>query len=420
MSAQNRNSNSVASNYLAGNTNSPIPFPPNYPRDIVSGNGAFVTSAKGVTYIDLWMGYGALLNGHQNPSEKKTVIKQLDKGWFFSYPTILEAEVAEKLHQIIPCAERVRFSVSGSDAVAYAIRAARQFTGRSDILAIEGGYHGVHENMVSNTATLSATTPDLTLFNDTNSTVEKIKTKKYACFILEPVLANNGCVPPQSGFLEAVRKACTEAGTVLIFDEVVVGFRVSVRGAHSVFNVVPDLCTFSKAIAGGFPLSVVCGKKEIMESFMPTGEVFFAGTFNGSPVALANALGVIDSLEDGYPYMLINDFREELTRSLLELAGKHGIRLSIQGTASMMSLAFGCDSYIHGVQEARADAGIYTSFSDYMAKENHVLLPPLFTETIFLAPVHIELKNTLLEAFDNGFAWLAGQLKKGNSERNIC
>jgi glutamate-1-semialdehyde 2,1-aminomutase len=398
-------------NFLAGQTNSPISFPDNYPRSIVSGKGSYVTDADGTQYIDLWMGYGALLHGHQHETEKRAVLEQLDNGWFFSYPTKLETLVAEKLHDLIPSAERIRFSVSGSDAVAYAIRASRQFTNRLDVLAIDGGYHGVHENMVSNTATLSRQTPDLTLFNDTEGTVKKILSKKYACFILEPILANNGCVPPQPGYLEAVRTACTESGTVLIFDEVVVGFRTSLHGAQSFFGVTPDLSTFSKAIAGGFPLSAVVGKQEIMEQFLPTGEVFFAGTFNGSPISLANSLEVLKALETTYPYKKISQFRQSFSDSLLKLAQKHSLQLSVQGVASMMSLAFGCDTYPHGVHEAKANADTYTLFADYMANHHSILLPPLFTETIFLAPVHMDVEQDLLTAFDKGFEWLAKQIK---------
>lgn len=396
-------------NYLAGQTNSPIPFPDNYPRDIINGKGPYVTSMNGTEYIDLWMGYGALLNGHQHETEKVSIKKQLDKGWFFSYPTMLEIQVAEKIHQLIPSAERVRFSTSGSDAVAYAIRASRQFTGRTSILAIDGGYHGVHENMVSNIATLAPHIPDTTLFNDIEGTVKKILTKKYACFILEPVLANNGCVPPQPGFLEAVRKACTESGTVLIFDEVVVGFRTALRGAQSLFKVTPDLSTFSKAIAGGLPLSVVCGKQEIMEQFLPTGEVFFAGTFNGTPIPLANAMEVIQDLETNYPYEAMSQFRQSFSDKLLALAKKHGVQLAIQGVASMMSLAFGCDEYTHGVQHTSADPNTYVRFADYLATHHSILLPPLFTETIFLAPVHMDVEKDLLAAFDTSFEWLSKQ-----------
>lgn len=396
-------------NYLAGQTNSPIPFPDNYPRDIISGDGPYVTSASGVEYVDLWMGYGALLHGHQHETEKVAITNQLDKGWFFSYPTALELQVAEKLHELIPSAEQVRFSASGSDAVAYAIRASRQFTGRSSILAIDGGYHGVHENMVSNIATLASHTPDTTLFNDIEGTVQKILTKKYACFILEPILANNGCVPPQPGFLEAVRKACTESGTVLIFDEVVVGFRTALRGAQSLFSVTPDLSTFSKAIAGGLPLSVVCGKQEIMEQFLPTGEVFFAGTFNGTPIPLANALEVIKELETSYPYEAISQFRQDFSDKLLAIAKNHGVKLAIQGVASMMSLAFGCDEYTHGVQHSSANPDTYVRFANYLAKQHSILLPPLFTETIFLAPVHRKIEQDLLTAFDQAFEWLSKQ-----------
>ena len=399
----------TVNNYLAGGVNSPISFPTHYPSDIISGTGAYVINKDGEKYIDLWMGYGALLHGHQHETEKHSIKEQLDNGWFFSYPTVLEKKLAKKLHELIPSADLVRFSTSGSDAVAYAIRISRQYTNRQAVLAIDGGYHGVHENMISTAGTLSAQTPDLTRFNAIDETIEKIRSKKYACIILEPILANNGCVPPQEGFLQAVRQACTESGTVLIFDEVVVGFRTSLHGAQSLFGVTPDLTTFSKAIAGGLPLSAVCGKREVMQQLTPQGEVFFAGTFNGSPISLANALGILKTLEDEYPYEEMSKFRQRLSDQLLGSARRHGIELAIQGIASMMSLAFDCTAYTHGVSIANANADKYTKFADYMANRKNILLPPLFTETFFLAPVHIELESTLVKAFDEGFRWLSQQ-----------
>jgi glutamate-1-semialdehyde 2,1-aminomutase len=144
-----------------------------------------------------------------------------------------------------------------------------------------------------------------------------------------------------------------------------------------------------------------------MEQFLPTGEVFFAGTFNGTPLPLANALEVIKELETNYPYEALDQFRQDFSDKLLILAKKHGVQFAIQGVASMMSLAFGCDEYIHGVQHSSADPDAYVRFADYLAKQHSILLPPLFTETIFLAPIHQDVEQDLLTAFDKAFAWLS-------------
>jgi glutamate-1-semialdehyde 2,1-aminomutase len=393
-------------NHLAGRANSPIPFPGNYPNDIVSGRGAYVTNSDGQIYIDMWMGYGALIFGHANAKQAAAIHERLADGWFFSYPTLLEKQVADQIHSLIPGAELVRLGTSGSDAVSYAVRASRAYTGRRKVLTIKGGYHGVHENMTSNAGAISPRMPDKTIFNDTAKTVARLQTGQYACFVLEPILANNGCVPADPAYLEAVRRACTETGTVLVFDEVVTGFRCALSGAQGKYGVAADVSTFSKAVAGGLPLSVVCGKRDLMEQFAPTGEVFFAGTFNGSPVALANALCVIDMLKNEYDYQAIEEFRLSLSDGIRERARAHGVRLAVQGFGSMMSVAFDCDAFPHGVGVAQANEAKYYAFADYLAEHASVLLPPLFTETIFLSPVHIPVADELLTAFDAGFAWL--------------
>ncbi|KKQ87732.1 MAG: Glutamate-1-semialdehyde 2,1-aminomutase [Berkelbacteria bacterium GW2011_GWA2_38_9] len=374
-------------NYLAGGVNSPIPIPPGYPKDIISGRGPYVIDKNGKKYIDLWMGYGALIFGHADKDIIKTISETIKNGWFFSYQTDIEKEVAEILHEIIPSAERVRFATTGSDAVAYALRLARAYTGRKKILGIKGGYHGVHENMMPGSGTIFNLTPDLIHFNDPKAVEEKLKSKEYACFILEPILANCGCTPPNDGYLKKIRKICSETGTILIFDEIVNGFRIDVGGSQKFYNITPDLSTFSKAIAGGLPLSVVCGKKEIMENFAPQGGVFFANTFNGSPLSLFVAKTVIRKLKDGNVYKknmkIGDDFREFLKEQIKRI----GISASVQGISSMSTMAFGCKSFEKGILAENYDSKAYNLFIQKMAKKN-VLFPPLPTETIFLSPVH--------------------------------
>ncbi len=384
-------------NYLAGNVNSPIPIPNGYPRDIISGEGPYVIDKNGKKYIDLWMGYGALIFGHADKDITKIISESMEKGWFFSYQTSIEKDVAKILHEIIPSAERVRFATTGSDAVAYALRLARTFTGRNKVLGIKGGYHGVHENMMPGKGTIFSISPDLIPFNDISAVEEKLKTKEHACFILEPILANCGCTPPKDGYLERIRKICSDTGTVLIFDEIVNGFRIDIGGAQKFYNVTPDISTFSKAIAGGLPLSVICGKKEIMENFAPMGSVFFANTFNGSPLALSVAKTVIGKLRDGSLYKKNNEIGESFRKFLQEQIKRLEITAAVQGVGSMSTLAFGCKSFEKGIVFEKYDTKTYNLFIEKMAHKN-VLFPPLPTETIFLSPVHEDVMDEIKKA----------------------
>lgn len=392
-------------NYLAGGVNSPIPIPTHYPKDIVGAEGPYVINKDGNKYIDLWMGYGGLLFGHSDPEIVKTIQKNIKNGWFFSYQTHLEKEVSEIIHTIIPSAERVRFATTGSDAVAYSIRASRAYTGRGKVLSIIGGYHGVHEGMVPSGGTSYILPPVLVPFNDIGAVEEKLKTKEYACFLLEPILANSGCTPPQEGYLKKVREICIKTDTVLIFDEVVTGFRIGLHGAQGFYNVVPDLSVFSKAIASGLPLSVVCGKKDIMETFMPTGDVFFANTFNGNPLSLVVCKTVISKLQSSNIYLKNEEMGKRLRKYITEQINSLEIPACVQGISSMLTIAFGCSGFEKGIKLEQCDVGAYRFFIEEMAKR-HVLLPPLPTETIFLSPVHQKILGEIEIAITQSFVEL--------------
>ena len=345
-------------NFIAGGLNSPIPNLPGYPELVVKASGAKVFDQDGREYIDAWMGYGALIYGHTPEFLKSSMKKSIEKGWLFSYPTVLERELSEKIHYLIPCAEKIRFATSGSDAVAYAVRAAKSFTGRNRVVKVNSSYHGVHENLVSSVGTISDDLPTSIHFNDTSGLNELLNTAEYACLIVEPILANGGTVPPEKGYLEELRALCTSSGTILIFDEVVTGFRVNLSGAQKEFGVTPDMATFSKAIAGGLPLSVICGKEEIMSNFMPNGEVLFAGTFNGNPMALENSLTLIDELTNNPPYDALNSLRLRITQEISDYAEGLNVKIAIQGYGSMFSIAFDIDSYKQGIQQLIKSARI--------------------------------------------------------------
>ena len=387
-------------NYLAGGVNSPIPTPPYFPPAVKYGSGAIVMGSDGREYIDLWMGYGALLFGHADNSVRSVIEGALKNGWFFSIPRTEEVDLAAALHEVVPCAERVRFATTGSDAVMYAIRAARAFTGRSRILMMCGGYHGANEGFIQSAGLAVGLCEQFQSvpFNNTSYVKNVLETRQYAALLIEPVLANNGCVPPQKGYLNYLRAACTNTGTVLIFDEVVTGFRLATGGAQQRFQMVPDLCTFSKALAGGFPLSAVCGKGEILENYIPSGKVFFAGTFNAHPISLKIALHIIRRLITKSPFEELDDLGDDLRAFIRDEAYKQGIRLTVQGIGSMLSIGFGIDHFEHGLSESSADRTLFKKFIVALAKKG-VLHPPLATETIFLSPVHRPYIGKVKDAF---------------------
>lgn len=394
-------------NYLAGGANSPIPNWEGYPELVVSGEGAVVTSSTGEKYIDMWMGYGALLYGHSPYFLKKSLQESINKGWFFSYPTSLERNLAEKIHYLLPSADKIRFATSGSDAVAYAIRAARAYTGKEKVLKVKSSYHGVHENLVSNFGAISDVFHESIKFNEIKELKERLVMGEYACFIIEPILANGGTVPPDAGYLQKIRDICTDTGTVLIFDEVVTGFRVNIGGAQSEFGVKPDMTTLSKSIAGGLPLSVVCGDEKIMDMFMPKGKVFFAGTFNGSPLALESAIAIINELETNPPYRELENLRERIVNELTIYARKIGVKIGIQGYGSMLSIAFDVESYKHGVHESGANEKKYIEYVKYLAGHEKILLPPLYTETIFLSQSHLKHEYEIVDSLKAGLKFIA-------------
>ena len=390
----------MSNNYLAGGVNSPIPIPEYYPKNIVRGEGPYVYDKDGSRFVDMWMGYGALLFGHADPDIVKSIQTTAEKAFFFSYQTLIEKEYSEEIHNLIPSAEVIRYATTGSDAVAYAIRLARNYTKRNKVLSIQGGYHGAHEGMVSTIGTTIKTPPEFVKFNDLKVVSEKLESGSFACMILEPVLANSGCTPPNEGYLQEIRDICTRKGTVLIFDEVVNGFRMSIGGSQKRFNVTPDLSTFSKAIAAGLPLSLIAGKKEIMEHYMPTGEVFFAGTFNGHPLSLSVAMTVLKKLKNKKIYEQLDEMGDRFRLEINNLIREYNLNIAIQGIGSMLTIGFGCKSFTQGITNENFDADTYQEFIKRMAKLK-ILFPPLPTETVFLSLVHQEILEDIIEKTKN-------------------
>lgn len=303
-------------------------------------DGVYVWDLEGNKYIDYTMGLGPCFVGYNNPKIKKAILDQLEIGTIFSLPNSLEVKAAETLVEIIPCAEMVRFLKTGSEATQAAVRIARAYTGRDIIL--KGHYHGWHEWCLADTKKSGGIPKQYkdTVFeikyNDIKTVEELFEKHKgeIACVIIEPFETEM----PKDNYLQKLRKITHENGALLIFDEIVTGFRFSLGGAQEYFNVTPDLATFGKSMGGGLPLSAVCGKKEIMEK--ARDKIFISTTFGGEMLSLASFLAVVDILKTENVYERIFEIGTQLRDGINSLAKKHGSKIECVGLGPRLDFKY--------------------------------------------------------------------------------
>lgn len=374
-----------------GGVNTPDYRHDHSPTGIVDGNGAVVRTERGDELIDLSMAYGSQIFGH-SPSEVEAVAKDvLGQGWLFAEPHTLVSDVAEQVCDTFPCADTVKFATTGSDAVSYSLRCARSYTGRNEVLVTNGSYHGVHDGLAYSSGFLEEVTEAISSvpFNDVKATREALKSEAYAAFLLEPVLKDSGCVEPSSEYLEAVREICSETGTVLVFDEVLTGARLERGGAQSRYGITPDLMTASKALSAGLPLSVVAGRNEFMDEFMPAGDVFLAGTFNANPLGLAAANVTLDRIRTEPVHEQLGSLGTELRHFLTSELADRDIEATVQGVGSITSIAFDHtgDEYMRGLRDTEYSAEQYYEFAS-VAREAGLLLPPYHFQSLFVSLAH--------------------------------
>ena len=322
-----------AKEYIPGGVNSPVRAFNGVGGDPVffdRGEGAYLFDVDGNSYIDYVGSWGPMILGHSNPVIIDAVKSVLDKGLGFGAPTAIETSLAKKVCQIMPSIELVRMVSSGTEATMSAIRLARGFTNRDKILKFEGCYHGHSDSLLvkagSGALTLGVPTspgvPEdlakhtLTLEFNNLELVEELFSKmgeEIGCIIVEPIAGNMNCIPPKDGFLEGLRKICDKYGTVLIFDEVMTGFRLSKGGAGQIYNVKPDMVTLGKIIGGGLPVGAFGGKVEIMDHLSPIGPVYQAGTLSGNPLAMAAGIASLKLLKESSPYDRLESMGRELS-----------------------------------------------------------------------------------------------------------
>ncbi len=353
-----------ARNLTPGGVHSAIRYFDPYPIFISSAKGARIYDVDGNEYLDYHLGFGPVLLGHSHPRVTTAVREQLDKGVIYGLSNELEVKVTMKIASHVPSAEMTRFCSSGTEATYHAIRVALAYTGRSKIVKFEGAYHGWHDFVsVSSGPSLNdagpkaspASVPDsdglseaakntiVVPFNQPEILEKTIKKHKneIAALITEPILHGNAtCIPPKEGFLEFLREITAAEDIVLIFDEVVTGFRHDLGGAQRLFGVKPDLTTFAKAMANGFPVGAVCGRNDIMAEFKPTGRVDYGGTYNGNPISMAATLATIEELENGGVHQHLFSLGQRLRNQLNGCINDLGLGAHAVGFGSVFQLLF--------------------------------------------------------------------------------
>ncbi|MEM0481416.1 MAG: glutamate-1-semialdehyde 2,1-aminomutase [Nitrososphaerota archaeon] len=404
---------------LVGGVNSPVRSFMSVggePLIVRRGEGPYIYDADGNEYVDLICGWGSLILGHARREVLLAVQEALERGSILGLTNELEIELAERIAEAFPSIELVRFVNSGTEAAMTAIRLARAYTGRRKVLKFDGCYHGHVDYLLtkagSGLATYSLPASDgipeeitkdtITVpYNDT-SVVERVFRQagpEIACVIVEPIAGNMGVVPPKQGFLEALRDITEKYGSLLIFDEVITGFRITRGGVQELYSVHPDLTCLGKIIGGGFPIGAVGGREEIMKLLAPTGRVYQAGTFSGNPISMSAGIATIDLLTP-HVYEKLERLSSMLERGIVEAANNSNVTMLINRVGSMISLFFTDRQKIENYSDVlSSNRGSFTRLFWEMARRG-VLLPPSPFETIFVSASHEEaVIERSIEAF---------------------
>lgn len=399
-----------AKKYIPGGVNSPVRA-----FGSVGGNPLFITRAKGSKiydadgneYIDYVGSWGPMILGHAHPDVVRAVRETAEKGTSYGAPTELEIEMAKLVVDAVPSIEKVRFVSSGTEAVMSAIRLARGYTGREKIIKFEGCYHGHSDSLLakagSGLMTLSIPgTPGVTEgtakdtivlpYNNLDAVKEVFEKQgeEIACVILEPIAGNMGVVPPREGFLQGLRDITQQYGALLIFDEVITGFRVSYGGAQELFGITPDLTTLGKIIGGGLPVGAFGGRAEIMDYIAPDGPVYQAGTLSGNPLAMAAGIATLKNLSSPSVYAQLEETSSRLAEGMKEVLEEAGIPHYQTRVGSMMCTFFTDREVVDYSTAASSDTAMYSRFFWGMIEHGCYFAPSQF-EAAFVSAAHTDL-----------------------------
>jgi len=387
-----------------------------------SASGAKLTDVDGNAYIDFVGAWGPMILGHGHARVRAAIAGQIERSIAFGAPTQIEVEMAEKVIAMVPSIEKVRMVNSGTEATMSAIRLARGFTGRDIVIKFAGCYHGHADSLlvkagsglltlgIPNSAGVPADTAKHTLnlpFNDSDAIRHAFAEygDRTACVIVEPVAGNMGCIAPQSGFLESLRELTNRYGAVLIFDEVMTGFRVARGGAQALYGVKPDLTTLGKVIGGGLPVGAFGGRADIMDLVAPIGPVYQAGTLSGNPLAMAAGLATLEEIDNQVFYDHLAETTRHLAEGLATIALRHNVPVRVNWVCGMFSMFFTSKPEVHNLDDVTAsDVVRFSRFFHAMLARGVYLAPSAF-EAGFVSAAHgAEQIAATLQAADEALA----------------
>lgn len=419
MTSRNHQLFELSQQYIPGGVNSPVRAFKSVggnPIFFQRGEGAYFWDADGKSYIDYVGSWGPLILGHAHPDVVKAVQAAAQNGLTFGAPTEAELEIARLICQLIPSIEQVRLVSSGTEAGMSAIRLARGFTGRSKIIKFEGCYHGHDDSLLvkagsgaltfgnPSSAGVPAETAGHTIvldYNDISGVEEAFKQwgQEIAAVIVEPVAGNMNLVAPSANFLAKLRSLCTQSGSVLIFDEVMTGFRVGLGCAQGLYQITPDLTTLGKVIGGGMPMAAFGGRRDIMQCLAPLGPVYQAGTLSGNPVAVAAGLATLKQVQVPGFYEKLGNRTRQLTDGITSAAKNHGIGFCAQSIGGMFGLYFRKNIPASFAEVMQCDKEAFNRFFHAMLEEGIYFAPSAF-EAGFVSSMHgdNELDKTLSAA----------------------
>ena len=416
-----------AQKYIPGGVNSPVRAfrgVGGTPVFFNHAEGAYLFDEDGRRYIDYIGSWGPMILGHSDPRIKEALHKQIDLGVGYGAPTAIETDMAKKVCELVPSIDLVRMVNSGTEATMSAIRLARGYTGRDKIVKFEGCYHGHVDSLlvkagsgaltlgVPNSPGIPASLAEHTLtlsYNDIEGVRDTFTRlgDQIAAVIVEPVAGNMNCIPPVPGFLECLREVCDDSGAVLIFDEVMTGFRVSLSGAQGHYGITPDLTALGKVIGGGLPVGAFGGKREIMEHIAPLGPVYQAGTLSGNPLAMVAGLTTLNLISEPGFHDALTAKTAAVRDGFKAAADKAGIPLAVQGAGGMFGFFFtDADSVTSFEQATACDIDRFKAFFQGMLKEGVYLAPSAFEAGFACAALSDDDITHTLAAAEKVFATL--------------
>jgi len=391
-----------------GGVSSPVRAFEPCPVYFEKGRGCVVTDVDGNDYIDLCMAYGPLILGHAHPSVASAIMRQAETGTVFGAPSPPEMELVKEISGRVTCAEMVRLVNSGTEATMHAIRLARGHTGKRCVVKMRGGFHGSHDAVLSdrsqrrlrNGIPSGAASGTYTVDYNSEDQMESVLEGRddIAAVIMEPVLGNAGVVPPGKDYLKKVRRMTEREGVLLIFDEVITGFRLARGGAQELYGVKPDLCTLGKIMGGGLPAGAIAGRREIMEKLAPVGPVYQAGTFSGNPLTAAAGTAALREMTKER-YMELDRMGSELVSSISDSLEDRGVTAAVNVVGSMFQVFFGVGSVRNGADALRCDRQTYSDLFRRML-DSGIYMPPAALEVNFLSTEHGSEIRRLSEGFD--------------------